>query len=71
MLRLPELFVVFSHVVYWLGSGALTAMARVHFPAWELKIFKCAFPFTLNFPRDGFPFFHQDHSQFPVLKIRV
>ena len=43
-------------------------MARVHFPAWELKIFKCAFPFTLNFSRDGFPFFHQDHSQFPVLK---
>ena len=24
-----------SHVVQWLGSGALTAMARVRFPAWE------------------------------------
>ena len=24
-----------SHVVKWLGSGALTAMARVRFPAWE------------------------------------
>ena len=24
-----------SHVVYWLGSGALTAMARVRFPAWK------------------------------------
>jgi hypothetical protein len=24
-----------SHVVSWLGSGALTSMARVQFPAWE------------------------------------
>ena len=60
-----------SHVVYWLGSGALTAIARVQFPAWEFQIFKCAIPFTLNFLRDGFPFFHHDYSQFLVLKIRV
>ena len=71
MLRLPELLVALSHVVYWLGYGALTAMARVEFPAWESQIYKCAIPFTLNFPRDGFPFFHHDHSQFLVLKIRV
>ena len=24
-----------SHVVKWLASGALTAMVRVRFPAWE------------------------------------
>ena len=49
MLRLPELLVALSHVVYWLGYGALTAMARVEFPAWEFQIYKCAIPFTLNF----------------------
>ena len=46
MLRFPELFVVLSHVVKWLGSGALTAMARVQFPAWVFQIFKCAIPFN-------------------------
>ena len=39
-------------------------MAGVQLPAWEFQIFKCAIPFTLNFPRDGFPFFHHDYSQF-------
>ena len=71
MLRFPELLVVLSHVVKWLGSGALTAMARVQFVASEFQIFKCAIPITLIFSRDGFPFFHHDHSQFLVLKIRV
>ena len=71
MLRLPELLVALSHVVYWLGSGALNAIAPLQFPAWEFQMFKCAIPFTLNSSRDGFPFFHHDHSQFLVLKIRV
>ena len=28
-----------SHVVQWLGSGALTAVAGVRFPAWEILFF--------------------------------
>ena len=39
---------VISHMVQWLGSGALTAVARVRFPVWErhsisfqLTFFKC------------------------------
>ena len=28
-----------SHVVQWLGFGALTAVARIRFPAWELYHF--------------------------------
>ena len=42
-----------SHVVQWLGSGALTAMARVRFPAWEIYRYLVRFPSSSKNKRNG------------------
>ena len=43
-----------SHVVQWLGSGALTAVARVRFPVWEIYRYLVRFPSSSKNKRNGF-----------------